>query len=176
MQVKDIMTRRVVSVPEDAPVRSAARLMAEHRISGLPVVDGAEYLVGVISEFDLISKPEAATIAEAMSRNLISVMEETDLDEVRFLLVERRIKRVPVVRGHKVVGIVSRADLVKEIALTWVCQVCGDHERGLEPPPVCPRCGVPSGYEPSSAPPVGEGSPVEPARPTCPTCGQPVPR
>ena len=96
-------------------------------------------MVGVISEYDLIAKPEALTVGEAMTRDVISVMEDTDVDEVRFLLVNRKIKRVPVLRGHKLVGIVSRADLVREIALTWVCQVCGDHERGRNPPDHVPE-------------------------------------
>ena len=78
-----------------------------------------------------------------MTRDVISVMEDTSVDEVRFLLVHRRIKRVPVLRGQKLVGIVSRADLVREIALTWVCQVCGDTERGKSPPDQCPKCGTP---------------------------------
>jgi hypothetical protein len=100
-------------------------------------------------------------------------MEETGIEDVRFLLVQRKIKRVPVLRGQKLVGIVSRADLVREIALTWVCQVCGDHERGAEPPETCPKCGVPSGFQPTVSPPVGEGADLQAA--TCPTCGQPMP-
>ncbi len=126
-----------------------------------------------MSEYDLIAHPEAATAADVMSRSVISVMEETDVDEVRFLLVNRKIKRVPVVRSNKVVGIVSRADLVREIALTWVCQVCGNAERGQDPPVSCPKCGVPSGYQPSAVPPVGEGAEV--STQVCPTCGQPLP-
>ncbi len=172
MRVADVMTKDVISVREDAPVREVAQLLNRHRISGLPVCDGGDHMVGVVSEFDLIAKPEARTAADAMTRNVISVMEETPLDDVRFLLVQRKIKRVPVLRGQKLVGIVSRADLVREIALTWVCQVCGDHERGQDPPETCPKCGVPSGFQPTTSPPVGEGAevPVE----VCPTCGRPL--
>jgi hypothetical protein len=108
-----------------------------------------------------------------MTRDVVSVMEDTPVDEVRFLLVNRKIKRVPVLRGQKLVGIVSRADLVREIALTWVCQVCGDTERGRNPPEECPKCGTPSGFEPTSSPPVGEGAEVS-AR-ICPMCGQELP-
>ena len=173
MKVRDIMTRDVASVSEDTPLRDVAQLMARRRVSGVPVCDQYGHIAGVVSEYDLIAKPDAKSAGEAMSRDVISVMEETPVDEVRFLLVNRRIKRVPVLSGQKLVGIVSRADLVREIALTWVCQVCGDHERGQEPPAVCPKCGVPSGYQPATAPPIGEGADISPQ--SCPTCGQPLP-
>jgi CBS-domain-containing membrane protein len=170
MKVKEIMTANVVSVRDDTSMREVAQALDRHRISGVPVCDEAGHMVGLISEYDLIAKPDARSAAEAMTRDVISVMEDTSVDEVRYLLVQRRIKRVPVLRGQKLVGIVSRADLVREIALTWVCQVCGDHERGTNPPEECPKCGTPSGFEPSVAPPIGEGAEI-PSR-TCPTCGQ----
>ena len=173
MKVGEIMTPNVISVSEEATLREVAQVLDRHRISGLPVCDDAGHIVGVISEFDLIAKPDAHTAQQAMSRDVISVMEDTSVDEVRYLLVHRRIKRVPVLRGQKLVGIVSRADLVREIALTWVCQVCGDTERGKDPPDPCPKCGTPSGFEPTVFPPVGEGADV-PSR-TCPTCGQELP-
>ncbi len=167
------MTPKVISVHEDTPVREVAQLLDRHRISGVPVCDALGHMVGLISEYDLIARADARTAAEAMTRDVISVMEDTSVDEVRFLLVNRRIKRVPVLRGQKLVGIVSRADLVREIALTWVCQVCGDHERGRNPPDTCPKCGTPSGFEPTVSPPVGEGAEV--VSRTCPTCGQELP-
>jgi CBS-domain-containing membrane protein len=173
MKVGEIMTPNVISVTDDAPVREVARVLDRHRISGVPVCDGDGHMIGLVSEFDLIAKPDARTASEAMTRDVISVMEDTGVEEVRFLLVNRRIKRVPVLRGQKLVGIVSRADLVREIALTWVCQVCGDTERGRNPPDQCPKCGTPSGYEPSVSPPVGEGADI-PSR-VCPTCGQELP-
>jgi CBS-domain-containing membrane protein len=173
MKVGEIMTPNVISVTDEAPVREVARILDRHRISGLPVCDGDGHMVGVISEFDLIAKPEARTAGEAMTRDVVSVMEDTSVDQVRFLLVNRRIKRVPVLRGTRLVGIVSRADLVREIALTWVCQVCGNAERGKNPPDQCPKCGTPSGFEPTEAPQVGEGADI-PTR-VCPTCGQELP-
>jgi len=160
MKVRDIMTREVVSACEDAPVREVAQLLDRRRISGVPICDGDGHIVGVVSEYDLIARPEARTAGDLMTRDVISVMEDTSVDEVRFLLLDRKIKRVPVLRGQKLVGIVSRADLVHQIALTWVCQVCGDHVRGQAPPDVCPRCGAPSGYEQTALPPIGEGADV----------------
>ena len=173
MKVREIMTSNVVSVREDSPVREVAQTLHRYRISGVPVCDEAGHMVGLISEYDLMAKPDARTAAETMTRDVISVMEDTSVDEVRFLLVNRKIKRVPVLRGQKLVGIVSRADLVREIALTWVCQVCGDSERGQNPPLECPKCGTPSGFEPTASPPIGEGAEI-PGR-TCPTCGQELP-
>jgi CBS domain-containing protein len=173
MKVGEIMTPNVISVNEDASVRDVARVLDRHRISGLPVCDGDGHMVGVISEFDLIAKPEARTAGEAMTHDVISVMEDTSVDHVRFLLVNRRIKRVPVLRGTRLVGIVSRADLVREIALSWACQVCGHTERGRNPPNQCQKCGTPSGFEPTASPPIGEGAEV--VTHTCPTCGQELP-
>jgi CBS-domain-containing membrane protein len=170
MKVGEIMTPNVISVTEDATTREVAQVLDRHRISGLPVCDGDGHIVGVISEFDLIAKPAAHSAKDAMSRDVISVMEDTSVDEVRYLLVHRRIKRVPVLRGQKLVGIVSRADLVREIALSWVCQVCGDTERGKDPPDQCRKCGTPSGFEPTVSPPVGEGAETQGR--VCPTCGQ----
>jgi CBS-domain-containing membrane protein len=173
MKVGEIMTPNVISVSEDATSREVAQVLDRHRISGLPVCDDAGHMVGLISEFDLIAKPNAHTAGEAMTRDVISVMEDTSVDEVRYLLVHRRIKRVPVLRGQKLVGIVSRADLVREIALTWVCQVCGDTARGKDPPDQCLKCGTPRGFEPTVSPPVGEGAEL-PNR-ICPACGQELP-
>src|SRR4051794_32887802 len=172
MKVHEIMTPNVISVAEDAAVREVALLLNRHRISGLPVCDPSGHMVGLITEYDLIAKPDARNAGDAMSRDVVAVMEDTGVDEVRFLLVNRKIKRVPVLRGQKLVGIISRADLVREIAFTWVCQVCGDSERGRNPPDQCPKCGTPSGFEPTVSPPIGEGA-DSPSR-TCPTCGQEI--
>ena len=174
MNVGDIMTRHVVSVRESTSIRTTASTLARYRISGVPVVDGSGNMVGLVTEYDLIARPDARTAADAMTREVVSVPEDAAIEDVRKLLVDRRFRRVPVVHGSKLVGIVSRADLVRDIALTWVCQVCGEHERGQEPPTACPRCGAPSNALSSAAmPPVGEGSESPPA--TCPACRQTLP-
>ncbi len=139
MKVREIMTSGVISVPEDSTIEDAARTLARHRISGLPVVNAAGGLVGLVTEYDLISK-QGHSVAEIMSRGVISVTEDTDVEEVSHLLTNRRIRRVPVLRGDRLVGIVSRSDLVKQIAMRWVCPVCGEVARGPEPPEQCPRC------------------------------------
>ena len=126
-------------------------------------------MVGLISEYDLIAKPDARTAGEAMTRDVISVMEDTSVDEVRFLLVHRKIKRVPVLRGQKLVGIVSRADLVREIALTWVCQVCGDTRARAQPPRPVPQVRHPEWLRADSLTRRSARAPRFP--PHCPTCG-----
>lgn len=142
MQVREIMTSGVISVPESNTIEDAARVLARHRISGLPVVNEAGALVGLVTEYDFISK-QGATVADIMSRGVISVTEDTDVEEVAHLLTNRRIRRVPVLRGDRLVGIVSRSDLIKQIAMRWVCPVCGEVVSGPEAPEQCPRCHAP---------------------------------
>lgn len=140
MKASDVMTRRVVSVKPDSSVIDAAQLMLENRISGLPVIDGNRKLVGIVTEGDLLRRSEIATerrrprwleylispgrlageyvrthgrkVSEVMTAEPQTITEETPLDEIVLVMEKKRIKRLPVVRGQKVVGIVSRANLV----------------------------------------------------------------
>src|SRR5262245_35803585 len=142
MKARDIMTAGVISISEDSTIEDAARLLARHRISGLPVVNGAGALVGLVTEYDLIAK-EGHTVADIMSRGVISVSPDTDVEEVSHLLANRRIRRVPVLQGDRIVGIVSRSDLVRQIAMRWVCPTCGEVVRGPDAPEQCPSCHAP---------------------------------
>jgi CBS domain-containing protein len=142
MNVREIMTSDVISVSEDSTIENAARILARHRISGLPVLNADGSLTGLVTEYDFISK-QGHTVADIMSRGVISVTEDTDVEEVSHLLTNRRIRRVPVLRGDRLVGIVSRSDLVKQIAMRWVCPVCGEVARGPAAPEQCPRCHSP---------------------------------
>ncbi|HJZ46122.1 MAG TPA: CBS domain-containing protein [Roseiflexaceae bacterium] len=142
MKVKDVMTANVISVPEDNTIEDTARVLARHRISGLPVINSSGALVGLVTEYDLISK-QGQIVSDIMSRGAISVTEETDIEEVVHILTNRRIRRVPVLRSNRLVGIVSRSDLVKQIAMRWVCPTCGEVVRGPDAPEQCPRCHAP---------------------------------
>jgi CBS domain-containing protein len=142
MKVREIMTTAVISVPEDATIEDVARLLARQRISGLPVVNKHGMLVGLVTEYDLISK-DGHTVTDIMSRSVISVSPETDIEEVTHLLTNQRIRRVPVLQGDQLVGIVSRSDLIKQIAMRWVCPRCGEVVRGPEAPAQCPGCHAP---------------------------------
>ncbi len=141
MKAEDVMTTRVVTITEDQSKQQASRLLSQHRISGLPVVNADQVVVGVVTEYDVIGK-EGKTVGEIMTRGVISVTPDTELEEVSHLLVHERIKRLPVLDQGKLVGIVSRADLVKEVALRWVCPVCGEMVHSEEQPERCPRCGA----------------------------------
>jgi CBS domain-containing protein len=141
MKAEDIMTRRVISIGPDATIFEAVRLMLQHRISGLPVVDASDSLIGMVTEGDFLRRAEIGTerhrprwfefvlgpgrgaaeythshgrkVEEIMSTEPYSVSEETPVEEVVSLMERRRIKRVPVTRDTRVVGIVSRANLVR---------------------------------------------------------------
>ncbi len=135
------MTTNVVSVQGESTVEDAARLLASHRISGIPVVNQSGRVIGLVSEYDVIAK-QGQTVADIMSQGVISVSPETDVEEVAYLLTNRRIRRVPVLEGDRLIGIVSRSDLVRQIAMRWVCQTCGENVHGAEAPEQCPRCGA----------------------------------
>jgi len=141
MKVEDVMTTGVITVTETQTKQQAARLLSQHRISGLPVVNDDNVVIGVVSEYDIISK-EGQTVGEIMTRGVISITPDTDLEEVSHLLVHERIRRLPVLDQGRLVGIVSRADLVREVALRWVCHVCGEVMHSEEQPEQCPRCGA----------------------------------
>jgi CBS domain-containing protein len=136
------MTRNVISVPDTSSVEDAARLLARHRISGLPVVDEGGALIGLVTEHDMISK-SGATVADIMTRGVVSISADTELEEVTHLLTNKRIRRVPVLDGNRLVGIVSRSDLVRQIAMRWVCHTCGADVRSADMPEHCPICGAP---------------------------------
>ena len=143
MKVKEIMTAPVVSAAPDTPITDVVQLLGKHRISGVPVTDEGGAVVGLVSEYDLLVK-QGATAREVMSAGVISVTEDTDVDDVRALLVDMRIRRVPVMAGQRLVGIVSRSDLVELLTLEWICESCGEPVHSARPPERCPRCGEPA--------------------------------
>ena len=142
MKVKEIMTRPVICARTDTPTGDVAKLLAQHKISAVPVTDEQGTIVGLVSEYDLLAR-EGKVAREIMSPGIISVSEDTDVDDVRFLLIERRIRRVPVMNGQRLVGIVSRSDIVRQMAVQWYCDVCGEPVRGDRRPESCPKCSAP---------------------------------
>lgn len=125
MIASDIMTRKVITIRPEASVQEAAQLLDQFRISGIPVVDARDDLIGIITEADIISKvnrygmldQDGMRVADIMSRDVTTVSEETPVGDIATLLTERKIKRVPVVRHGRLVGIVSRGDIVHAVAL-----------------------------------------------------------
>ncbi len=115
MFARDIMTRQVCTISPEASVRDAARILAERRISGMPVLDKQGTIIGMCTEADVISK-QGELVRDIMSTEIISVSEETPVGEIARLLSQRKIKRVPVVTDGRLVGLVSRADIVAAVA------------------------------------------------------------
>src|SRR5437762_521678 len=146
MRAMDVMTSRVITVGENATVPEAAKLLAEHGISAVPVVDRENRVIGMVSEGDLLHRAETGTerrrswwldmvastnrlageyvkshsgeVRDVMTRDVISVTEETPVADIAILLETNRVKRVPVLCDGKLVGIVSRANLVRALAMT----------------------------------------------------------
>jgi CBS domain-containing protein len=149
MRAMDVMTTNVITVGPDTSVQEVAKMLSERSISGVPVVDAENRLVGILSEGDLLHRVETGTerrvqrrrrswwldtigsdeelardyvkshgrtAKDVMTREVVTVSDTTDLAEIANLLETKRIKRVPVVRDGKLVGIVSRANLVRALA------------------------------------------------------------
>ncbi|MFD2184103.1 CBS domain-containing protein [Rhodoplanes azumiensis] len=144
MKASDIMTTTLVTVTPDTSVPDVAAILLENRISGVPVVDPAGRPVGIVSEGDLVRRAEAGTgherswwlkllmgrevlasqfvkeharrVADVMTRELVTATPDTPVAEIASLLERHRIKRVPIVKDGKLVGIVSRANLLHALA------------------------------------------------------------
>jgi len=144
MRAHQIMTRSVVTVSPETTIVDAANLMLQRHVSGLPVLDPSGKLVGIVSEGDFIRRSEIGTgrkrgrwlqfilgpgqsasdfvhehgrkVAEVMTRSPLTITEDTGLAEIVELMEKNNVKRLPVVRGESVVGIVSRANLLQAVA------------------------------------------------------------
>ena len=143
MKAADVMATKVITVRPDTPVATIAEVLLANRISAVPVVNDKDVLVGIVSEGDLIHRVEAGTerhrswwlelltgketlahefvmsharkAADVMTRPVISVQADTPLGDIAALLEKHRIKRVPVASNGKIVGIVSRANLIQAL-------------------------------------------------------------
>jgi CBS domain-containing protein len=144
MRASDVMTSNVISVTPDMTVREVARTFVDNGISGAPVLDPQGHVVGMISEGDLLRRSEIGTegrtrsswldlwsasheardyvkthalkVSDVMTTDVVAVQPDTLLGEVAGILETRRIKRVPVTKAGRLVGIVSRANLVQALA------------------------------------------------------------
>jgi CBS domain-containing protein len=116
MIAKDIMTRDIITVTPTMTVKNLAMTLIKNQISGAPVSAKNGKIVGVVSEADIVAK-RGKDVRAIMSKKIISVKEETPVEQIAQLMTTHKIKRLPVMRDDKVVGIVSRADIVSAIAL-----------------------------------------------------------
>ncbi|MHC4177043.1 MAG: CBS domain-containing protein [Planctomycetota bacterium] len=118
LRAQDVMNTNVVVVPGDATVEEAIRSLLKHHVSGAPIVDEQGCIVGIISEFQLLEaiyRPEVKRerVRDVMTKDVITVTEDAALSEIANLLLLHRIRRVPVVRDGKMVGLISRPDLLR---------------------------------------------------------------
>ena len=141
MKVRDVMTHSVLSVRREAPLKEVALVLVDHRISGVPVVDVDGAVLGVVSEADLLMKERGAdavrhrplarflgesresrsqlaklaavTAGEAMTAPAVTIESGRRISEAAALMIARRVNRLPVVDDGRLVGIVTRADLVR---------------------------------------------------------------
>jgi CBS domain-containing protein len=144
MRAHQIMTRSVVTVAPETTIVEAANLMLQRHVSGLPAVDASSKLVGIVSEGDFIRRSEIGTgrkrgrwlsfilgpgkaasdfvqehgrrVEDVMTENPLTITEDTALAEIVDLMEKNNVKRLPVVRADKLVGIVSRANLLQAVA------------------------------------------------------------
>jgi CBS domain-containing protein len=140
--VAAVMTRAVITITPEAKVTEAAHMLHQHHITGMPVLDDHHRVVGVVSEMDVVLKP-GSIVAEIMTGEPRTIEEEVPLSEAADILMAQRIRRLPVIRNGRLVGLISRTDLVTFFARhQWVCGKCGGTQRGLEPPERCIVCGA----------------------------------
>jgi CBS domain-containing protein len=117
MAARDIMTASVVTVAPDTTLDELTQLLAQSTFSGVPVIDYLGRVVGIVTEADLLmSRPGQHTVESVMTKDVVAVSVDESLQEIAFLLSIRRINRVPVLEDGKLVGIISRADVVKALA------------------------------------------------------------
>lgn len=144
MKAHEVMTRGVVTVTPSTAVREVAALLAEKSISGIPVVADDGHVVGIISESDLLHRAEIGTekprkswlrafadpdrlarefakthgmlVDDIMSRHIVSVAEDTELQDVVNLLEKHNLKRLPVIKEGRLVGLITRGDIVRALS------------------------------------------------------------
>lgn len=121
IRAKNIMTKEVITVEQDTPVYDAVELMAKNNITGIPVIDGQTNLVGVLTERDVLrlfyahEHEKKKTVGYFMSAPAISFDEDASLRDICDCLMTHNFRRVPVTSRGKVVGIISRADIIEYV-------------------------------------------------------------
>ena len=150
MKAQDVMTKTVATVRQDTSIQEIAALMVEKHISGIPVLDDSGKVLGMVSQSDLLHRAEVGTerkhkwwfriladnkdmareyakahglrAGDVMTRYVISVKADAELSDVAEILDNNRIKRAPVIEGDRLVGIITRGDLVRALSLSQLAK------------------------------------------------------
>ena len=120
LNVKTVMVTTPISVSKETPIREAMQILMDNGITGLPVVDADGHLLGIVSEKDMLAllyenRPSGGTVEDFMTRDVVSFNEDDDLVDLCEALIKGNFRRVPVLSEGKLVGIVSRTDLIRHI-------------------------------------------------------------
>jgi len=118
LKAKDVMTKDVITISPDVTLKDAIELLLEKKISGMPVVDKKGKMIGIISEKDILNfafsgNLSITKVSEAMTKNTISFPPNEDVDSIALTISENQFRRVPIIQEGKVVGIVSRRDIIR---------------------------------------------------------------
>lgn len=116
MIAKNVMTRDIITVSPSTKVRNLAMILIKNQISGAPVANKDGKILGIVSEADIVAK-KGKDAKAIMSKKVISVPQDASVEEIAQLMVTHAIKRLPVMDGGRLIGIVSRADIVNAIAM-----------------------------------------------------------
>ncbi len=117
-KAKDVMCRDVVTIKQDASIKDIIKLLVEHKVTGLPIVDEEMCILGVVTEKDVLkmlhaSHGRSTSVSHLMTTDIVSFDENDDLMNVYECLVENNFRRVPILSQGKLVGIVSRRDIIR---------------------------------------------------------------
>ena len=145
LNATDIMTKDVITAKNETTIEELARLLIDHKISGVPVIDDDNKMIGIVTENDLIKKNKrfhiptivrlfdayflldsgkvedeikkmvATTVGEIYTKKVLSISEDTTLEEIATIMAEKHIHLLPVLRDNEVVGIVGKADVVRSM-------------------------------------------------------------
>jgi CBS domain-containing protein len=118
LKAKDVMTKEVITISSDATLADAIELLMAKEISGMPVINSKGEMIGIISEKDILNFAFSGNlhntkVKEAMSKNVTSFPPDADVDSIALAIGHRQFRRVPIVEEGKVVGIVSRRDIIR---------------------------------------------------------------
>jgi len=160
MIAADVMTRQVFAIGADTPIAQAIRIMSDRKLSGVPVVADGGRVIGMITEGDLLRRVEIGTagkspgwltcfllpgqtaerytmtharrVRDVMSSDVVTATEETSLNEIVDLMLRHRVKRIPIVRDERLLGIVARADLIRRVGETLETPASQTDDKTLE--------------------------------------------